>query len=175
MDDEVIVLTGNKSKAVLLLLASAAFVAVGIALVADGKDMGWGVIIFFGLGLLTSIYMLTPNAIRLQIDKNGVEMKTLFKPMKLEWGDVNGFYVSHLQTGYSKTKLIGIEFSESYKKMRAGRQLSSALTGMEGGLPNHFNRSAEEICELLNKSKQKWEPRAAQLGEPDRTGGERNL
>ena len=156
MDDEVIVLTGSKSKALLLLLGSAAFVAIGAVMVAKGEQMGWWGVIFFGLCLLVSLYMLTPNAVRLQIDKNGVEMKTFFKPMKLGWGDVNGFYVDHIRTGYSKTKFIGISFSESYRKHRAGRQFASALTGMEGALPNHFNRSAEEICELLNSSKRKW-------------------
>jgi hypothetical protein len=160
MDDEVIVLTGDKSKAFLLLLVSVAFVAICSFLVAQGKAMGWVGIIFFGLGILTSIYMLTPNATRLQIDKNGIEMKTLFKPMKLEWGDVNGFYVAHMNTGYATTKMIGIEFSESYKKHRAGRQFASAFTGAEGALPNNFNLSAEEVCELLNKSKQRWGPRA---------------
>lgn len=156
MDDEVIVLSGNKSKAILLLLGSAAFVAVGALLVAGGKAMGWWAVIFFGLGVLVSLYMLTPDAIRLRIDKNGVEMKTLFKPTKLEWGDVNRFYVDHIRTGYSKTKVIGIEFSESYSKLRAGRRFASALTGVEGALPNHFNRPAEEICELLNESKRRW-------------------
>jgi hypothetical protein len=156
MDDEVIVLTGNKSRAVLLLLGSAAFVAIGVVMVANGNELGWWGVIFFGLCLLVSLYMLTPNAVRLQIDKNGVEMKTFFKPMKLEWGDVNRFYVDYIRTGLSKTKVIGIEFSESYRKLRAGRQFSSALTGMEGALPDHFNRPAEEVCELLNESKRRW-------------------
>ena len=156
MDDEVIVLTGNKSKAVLLLLGSAAFVAIGADMVAKGEEMGWWGVIFFGLCFLASLYMLTPNAVRLRIDKNGVEMKTPFKPMKLGWGDVNGFYVAHMRAGLSKTKIIGIEYSESYRKKRAGRQLASALTGVEGALPDHFNRPAEEICELLNESKRKW-------------------
>jgi hypothetical protein len=160
MDDEVIVLTGNKSKTLLLFPGSAALLAISVAMVANGKETGWVGIIFFGLCFLASIYMLTPNATRLRIDKNGIEMKTLFKPMKLEWSEVNGFYVAHINTGYSTTKLIGIEFSESYKKLRVGRQFSSALTGVEGALPNNFNRSAEEICELLNKSKQKWGARA---------------
>lgn len=160
MGDEVIVLTGNKQKAVLLLLVSAALVAVSLVSVLNGKSMGWVGVIFFGLGLLTSVYMLTPNAIRLRIDKDGIEMKTLFKPMKLAWSDVNGFYVVQMRTGLARTKMIGIEFSESYKKLRAGRQLASALTGAEGGLPNHFNRSAEEVCELLNESRQRWGPRA---------------
>jgi hypothetical protein len=156
VDDEVIVLTGSKKKAVLLLLGSAAFVAIGVWMVAKGEAMGWGAIIFFGLGLLASLYMLTPNAVRLRIDRSGVEMKTLFKPMRLGWGDVNGFYVEHIRTGYSKTKVIAIAFSESYRKQRAGRQVASALTGVEGALPNHFNRPAEEICELLNAAKRKW-------------------
>jgi hypothetical protein len=160
MNDEVIVLTGNKSKAVLLLLVSAAFVAISLVAIINGKQMGWVGVIFFGLCFLVSIYMLTPNAIRLQIDKNGIEMKTFFKPMKLEWSDVNRFYVSYIRTGLARTKMIGIEFSDSYKKHRAGRQLSSALSGMEGGLPNHFNLPAEEICELLNESRQRWGPGA---------------
>ena len=160
MNDEVIVLTGNRKKAVLLLLASTALVAVSVPGALNGEWMGWGGIIFFGLGVLTSIYMLTPNAVRLRIDKDGIEMKTLLKPMKLAWSDVNGFYVARVRTGLARTEMIGIEFSESYKKLRAGRHLSSALTGVEGALPNHFDRSAEEVCELLNKSKQRWGPRA---------------
>jgi hypothetical protein len=156
MDDEVIVLTGNKSKAVTIMLGSAAFVVVGAISVANGGEMGWWAVGFFGLCFLVSLYMLTPNAVRLRIDKNGVEMKTFFKPMKLSWGDVNGFYVAHMRTGLSKTKFIGIAFSESYRKQRAGRQFASALTGMEGGLPDHFNRPAEEVCELLNESKRRW-------------------
>jgi len=149
-------LTGNRKKAVLLLLGSAAFVAIGVSMVAKGEAMGWAAIIFFGLGVLASLYMLTPNAVRMRIDRDGVEMKTFFKPMKLGWGDVDGFHVDHIRTGYSKTQVIAIAFSESYRKQRAGRQIASALTGMEGALPNHFDRPAEEICQLLNEAKRKW-------------------
>lgn len=150
-----IVLTGNKKQAVLLLLTSLALVAVSVVSVLNGKMFGWAGIVFFGLGILFAIYMLSPNAIRMQIDKNGIEMKTLFKPMKLAWSDVNGFYVAQARTGLSRTKMIGIEFSESYKNIRAAR-VSSAIIGAEGGLPNHFNRSPEEICEILNEAKQRW-------------------
>lgn len=138
------------------MLGAAAFVLIGALSVAKGEAMGWWAVGFFGICFLASLYMLIPNAGRLKIDKNGVEMKTPFKPMKLAWGDVNRFYVAHMRTGYSKTSLIGIEFSESYRKKRAGRQISSALTGMEGALPNHFDRPAEEVCALLNESKRRW-------------------
>jgi hypothetical protein len=31
------------------------------------------------------------------------------------------------------------------KKLRVGRQFSAALAGMQGALPNNFNRSAEQV------------------------------
>jgi hypothetical protein len=160
MDDEMIVLTGSKRKSVLFLLGSLALVALGLVGVLNGKMFGWAAIAFFGLGVIYSIYMLMPGTVRMQIDRDGIEMKTPFKPMKLAWSDVNGFYVAELKTGLSKTKMIGIEFSESFKNLRAAR-VSSALTGAEGVLPNDFTLSAEEMCELLNRSKQRWGSRAS--------------
>lgn len=158
MEDEVVVLGANKRKAAFLLLASMAFVAAGIAIVVkDPHAKGaWACIALFGLGIPLSIYMLTPGAGELRIDRNGFEVKTLFKPTKLGWNDVNGFYVGRIQTGYRSTKMIGIEYSDSYKKLRLGRQLSAAITGMQGGLPNNFDRPAEQVCELLNRAKKQW-------------------
>lgn len=99
--------------------------------------------------------MLIPGTIRLKVDRSGIEMKTPSKPMTLAWSDVDEFYVGHVQAGLSRTKMIGIKFSESYGK-QAARNFSAGLSGMEGALPNHFNKSAEEICEVLNSYKQKW-------------------
>lgn len=160
MNDEVILLTGSKRKAVLFLVGSLAFVTLGLVGVLNGKNFGWAAIIFFGLGVVYSIYMLMPGTVRMQIDEDGIEMKTPFKPMRLAWTDVNGFYVAELRTGLTKTKMIGIEFSESFKNLRAAR-VSSSITGAEGVLPNDFNRSAEEICELLNRSKQRLGSRSS--------------
>lgn len=157
MNNETLIFEGNRKKAVLLLLASAAFVSIGIFLIGK-EDAKWILFIigFFGLCLLVSIYMLIPGTIRLKIDRSGIEMKTLFKPMKLVWSDIDGFYVGKIQVGLSSTKMIGIQFSDSYKKLKTGRKLSASLTGMEGALPNHFNKSAEELCEILNRYKQQW-------------------
>lgn len=167
MEDEVIILHGAKKKALLLLLASSAFVAMGTLMILDGKNGGWAVSAFFGLGVAISLYMLTPNAIRLTIDRHGIEMKSVFKPMKLAWDDVDGFYVGQIRTRYSTTELIGITFSQSYKKLQAGRRVSTALTGMEGALPNHFSRSGADLCDLLNKSKQRWGGHAQPGIQPD--------
>lgn len=156
MRDEVIVVAGNRKKAALLSLGALAFVAGGAAMVDGGAKYGWAVLIFFGLCLLVSLYMLTPNAIRLTIDKHGIEMKTLFKPMKLAWSDIDGFYVASINTGSATTKMIGITYSPAYGQHRATRQFAAKLTGMEGGLPDHFSKSPEELCVLLNDAKQRW-------------------
>jgi hypothetical protein len=158
MESDVIVLGASKRKAIFILLASSAFVAGGISMLASGGDAvaGWGCTLFFGLGIPMSIYMLTPGAGELRIGRDGVEMKTLFRPVKLAWGDVSGFYVDSIRTGLSSTKMIAIEYSPSYRKLRMGRQVSAAMTGMQGALPNNFNRPAEEVCELLNRAKKEW-------------------
>ena len=151
MSDETIVFAGNHKQSVLLALVSAAFVCL-IYFTGDGSIWTYVGVAFFGLGLLVSLYTLLPGTVRLKIDRSGIEMKTFWKPMKLSWSDVDEFYVAHTPG----TKMIGIKFSESYKELKTGRKISAGLTGMEGGLPDHFNRSAEEICQVLNSYKRKY-------------------
>jgi hypothetical protein len=158
MDNDVIVVGANRKKAVFLLFAALAFVAMGVAMIVNGEHVlaGWACALFFGLGIPLSIYRLTPGAGELKIDRQGIEIKTLFKPMTLAWADVNAFYVGSVTTGSSNTKMIGIEYSPSYTKLAIGRRISASLTGMQGAIPNSFNRSAEEVCALLNHAKQEW-------------------
>jgi hypothetical protein len=151
MNDEII-FTGNRKKAILLAFASALFVFV-IYLTGEGTILSFLGIAFFGVGFLVCLYTLIPGTVQLKVNRSGIEMKTLFKPMKLSWSDVDEFYIGYMRTALSKTKMIGIRYSESYKKMQIGRKISASLTGVEGALPDHFNRSAEEICEILNRYK----------------------
>jgi len=53
-------------------------------------------------------------------------------------------------------KMIGIRYSTSYGKMEAARKVASAISGVEGALPNHFKSSPEEICEILNRWRQRF-------------------
>lgn len=155
MENDVIILAGRKQKWILIGLLSAAFVAGGVEMIRDGDTTGWGVALFFGLCLLVSVYMLTPNAIRLKIDQDGLEMKTLAKPMKIAWQDVDSFYVATISTGHAKTKMIGIKFSDSYMQAKAMRKVASAITGIEGAIPDNFSLPADKLCELLNSEKQR--------------------
>jgi len=145
-------------------LGSSAFV---LLLLFIGKGELWTYlgVAFFGLGIVFSIYMLLPGTIRLKVDSSGVEMKTLFKPVKLAWSDVDHFSVQRVPSA-PLTKMIGIKYSDSYRKHEAGRKFAASFTGAEGALPDHFNRPAEEICAILNDYKQKYAPRPIDNNNP---------
>ena len=152
MGTDELTIPGSRKKAVLLLFISVALVAVGIFLIVKGEVWGWLMAGFFGLGIPAAIWMLLPNHSYLRLDHDGLEMKAFFKPMQLKWTDVEDFHVATLYGN----KMIGIRYSSSYGKMEIGRKLASAISGVEGAIPNHFKSSPEEICETLNRWRQKF-------------------
>ena len=164
MNDETIIFAGNRKKPILVALGSAVFVCL-IFFTGKGDTFSFLGIAFFGLGILVSLYSLIPGTIQLKVDRAGVEMKSLFKPLKISWMDVDEFYVGYIRSGFTRTKMISIRYSASYKRLRAGRKILKVATGMEGALPDHFNRSAEEICEILNSYKRKYIDSNDQQGE----------
>jgi hypothetical protein len=108
---------------------------------------------FFSLGIPIALWMLATNKSYLKLDRNGVEALSPWRSTLIKWTDVDGFYVA---TMYGN-KMIGIEYSSSYKGMAAGRKVAAFLSGgMEGALPNHYQGSPEEICDTLNRWRQKY-------------------
>jgi hypothetical protein len=158
MTDERLVFDGSRLKTIALLLGCAVFLGVGIWFAQDGDRWAIVVIMISGFGFLMLLSMLAPGAVRLTIDSSGVELKSPFRTINLAWSDVDEFYVGYIHTGPSTTKLIAIKYSESYNKQRTGRKVSRQVTGMEGAIPNHFKKSPEELCAILNSYKQKYGP-----------------
>jgi hypothetical protein len=156
MDDEKLVIEGSRLKTFLLLLGSAVFLWVGISFANDGDDWAILVVGLSGLCVLFLLYMLLPGTVRLTVDRSGLELKSPFRSMKLAWSDVEMFYVGYVHTGPSSAKLIGIQYSPSYQKQRA------RSTGLDDRIPNHFQKSPEELCEILNSYKQKYAPAVAE-------------
>lgn len=156
MNDDTIIIAGDRKQAVLLTLAAAVITYLIYCCI---EEQIWRIVgvAFFGLGFVVCLYTILPGTVQLKIDRSGVEMKTLFKPVKLSWSDVDEFYIAYARTGLTSVKMIGIRYSESYSKQRAGRKIAAGLTGMEGALPNQFSRSAEEICDVLNSYKRKYD------------------
>jgi hypothetical protein len=156
LEGDSIVLAASRRKAALVFLGSGAFVTIGAFLVASGESGGWFPLAFFGFCLIVSIVLLFPGSTTLTIDRDGIHMKHMFRLTHIRWSDVDSFYVGSIRTGVSSTKMIGIKYSDSYQGQKAGRNISSALTGMEGGIPNQYQASAEELCELLNTAKRRF-------------------
>ena len=112
MNDETIILKGNRKRAILLAFVSALFACL-IYFTGKGDTLSFLGIALFGAGFLVCLYSSIPGTVQLRIDHSGIEMKTLLKTMKLSWSDVDEFYIAHTRAGLSRTKMIGIRFSES--------------------------------------------------------------
>jgi hypothetical protein len=157
VDSDAIVLGANKKMAMAMLLGSAAGFAGGITMISQGEHVaGWGVVLFCGWCVTASAYMLLPGAGELRADRSGIQVSALFRRQKLAWSDVNCFYVSRVKTRLSSIKVIGIEYSSAYQKLRIKGQVPNTVNVMQGSIPNNFNRSTEEVCELLNRAKREW-------------------
>jgi hypothetical protein len=152
MHNDELVIPGSSKKAITLLFIAVALVAVGIFLIVLGEVWGWVMVSFFALGIPIAIWMLWPNNNYLKLDPKGLEMKALLRPMQLKWTDVDDFYIATIHGN----KMIGIRYSSSYARMAIGRKVVSAISGIEGALPDHFQNSPEEICETLNRWREKF-------------------
>jgi len=146
MNDERLIFEGNRIKSAILLLGCAVFLGVGIFFAMDGDRWAIAVIIISAFSFLLVLPSLIPGNLRLTVDSSGVEMKSPLRSMKLAWSDVEEFYVGYVHTGPSTKKLIAIRYSQTCDKQQ------------EDGIPNHFNKSPEELCELLNSYKQLYGP-----------------
>lgn len=151
MSDERLIFEGSRIKSAILLLGCSVFLGVGIFFARDGDRWAIVVIIISAFSFLFVLPTLIPGNMRLTIDGSGVELKSPFKSLKLAWGDVEEFYVGYVHTGPATKKLIAIKYSQTYDQ-RTGRKLPD----VDAGIPNHFNKTPEELCELLNSYKQRY-------------------
>jgi hypothetical protein len=152
MSDDQLIIRGSRKKAVVLLLIAVALVAGGAFLILQGQRFGWLVACFFALGIPLAVCMLRPNATYLKLDRDGVQLARPWEPVRLKWSDVDEFYVVKIYG----SKFIGIRYSASYPSTRTARKLASAITGVEGALPNHFTSPPEEVCEKLNQWRRRF-------------------
>ncbi len=142
-----LVYPASKRKALLLLLGSAAFVALGLWLRKEHPFVGWSCIAFFGLGIPAALTMFLPSAVYLRLDEQGIEMASLFKKQWIGWNDVEAFELAQIQG----TKMIAILYSSDYQEQKLLRKASAALAGMEGGIANNYSAPLQEILKSLRE------------------------
>jgi hypothetical protein len=138
---DVLRLPASRKKAALLLLGSLAFVALGVWLRAVNPWIGWLSILFFGLGIPASLFMMFSDRIYLLLDPQGFEMGSPIKTVRVAWADVEGFSMTAVQGA----RMIAIHYGAGYRAQRALRGAARALAGIEGGIANQYALPLDKV------------------------------
>ncbi|SMF17154.1 hypothetical protein SAMN02745866_01119 [Alteromonadaceae bacterium Bs31] len=150
IEENVVIIEGSKLKAIQIILIAVGFVALGVVMVSKGVIWGWLGIVFFGLVIPVGLIQAFKKTY-IKMDESGFEVNSGLNPWRLEWSDVDHFYVGRIHGN----KMIGISYSNTYEKGEPARKVAAGLSGMEGAIPNQFKLKPSIVCEHLNKWKSK--------------------
>jgi hypothetical protein len=139
----------SRSKGLLILMVSCGFVALGVWLISEGEQLyGWLSAGFFALGIPASLFMLlSPNSLYLRLDREGFEMGSFIKKVRVRWTDVQGFEMRRMH----HNNMIAIIYAQHYEDQKIGRAVASTLSGMEGAIANNYDRPLDEILRTLDE------------------------
>ncbi|HEX6188183.1 MAG TPA: STM3941 family protein [Pyrinomonadaceae bacterium] len=151
---EELIIKNSRWKHFLLLIGCMGFVGTGIWMVVQGKSFGWVAILFFGTGLVVSIWQIVDSRPRLIIDERGVLDRTLGVG-RIAWSDIEAAYVRSI----SGNDFICLELKNPEKYAQKLSNVKRAMAGANRGLGfTDFNINlsgvdarTEEVFELLMK------------------------
>ena len=148
-DAPVRVLHATRRKWVGVFIGTAVFVALGF--LPGYRDehpvAAWFGIVFFGACALMALAQMLVPAARgtLTLDAQGFVIKTFGRSSRTHWKDVAGFGVIHI----SGARFIGLVYHSGYQPHRAGREIASGLTGVEGAIQDNYEVQGDELVALL--------------------------
>lgn len=145
-------ITASPKKAVLVLLACSAFVALGIFLLTTTSEKdetfyaAWACILFFGLGIPVAIAMLVTRLPALVLSEEGFTIESWFgRKHAVAWNTVLGFHV----WAFKGNKWVGYRVVEHGDSLTNAQRVSRQLTGFDGAIdPGTFK--AEDLADLMN-------------------------
>lgn len=155
-DRPVLTLYPKKSRTCLLLLTCCGLTGLGVWMGLNGEWMGWAVAGFFVFGVPTFAVQFVPGCAFLTIDAEGFEFASLFRRRRIAWSDISEFGILTVQSG---TRMVGFNYVPDYPHSVKARAFSRAFTGCEGGLPDTYGMSVEELADLLNRARDASLPR----------------
>ena len=132
----------SRKKAVLLLVISSVFVAIGVVMVADGVLFGWLVIAFFGLGVPLSVWQLVAPG-SLTIDDTTIEVRHYWWVRRYRLAECGEF-----RPWDAGTELVVFDY-HGEPRPRSARWGKKHL-GFTDSLPDTYGLGAAELSELLN-------------------------
>ncbi len=143
-------ISGSRRKAVLYLVGSLAFVAIGLWELRhfDGRiGTPHFVLAFFGLcAVVFAAVLIRPE--RLVLDDEGFTRRggIVWSPKKIYWRDVDRFFVYRAAWG---VKMVGFNYKPGARDVPSTAKLNR-LFGAEGALSTFWARSPEKMVEELN-------------------------
>jgi hypothetical protein len=162
------VLRPRKGKWALVLIASAAFVAIGFGMLRDpgtstDRFVVYGGIVFFGICGLVSLIQFVPGSSFLRLTSDGMTVRSLWRTSSYRWSDIERFGVGHVKGthgGFGKNqRLIGFDFSVSYPgrdKAQTLKNINRKLSGFEASLPDNYGWDYAELAEHLNTLRERY-------------------
>lgn len=132
----------------------------GVWMCILGEWLGYVCASFFGLGLIVLVIQMMPGASYLRLTAEGFELASLFRRHFVRWDRIEEMGVWTMRRGLAKSKMVCFNYLATAVSTSRARELSRRLTGFEGGLPDTYGLSAEELLSLMTPY---W--RAARDGE----------
>jgi hypothetical protein len=144
----------SRGKGLFVVIASWCFVGLGFWLITQGERLwGWITAGFFVLGIPVGLIMLlSPNAMYLRLDREGFEMGSFVRKVRIKWTDVAGFEMRRMH----HNKMIAIIYAPHYEEQKVGRAVSSTLSGMEGAIANNYDAPLDEIAKTLDEWRERY-------------------
>lgn len=141
-----LILKSGKVKNIFLIIISLGFVILGISLLEIKLWVGVLNIFIFGICLIIFFLNMISNSSYLKIDERGIEMKNLFRITFIPWKVVNGFTTKSI---FLK-KMVTFNIDENLLT-------DSKIKGKTGAFPDTYGMSAENLTDLLNNYKEKFD------------------
>ena len=146
------VILGSRWKALRLLGLSSIMVAPCLYI---PHPWGWFLAAPFALGIPLSILMLLPSSTSLRINKNGFEVRHLWRGKQILWRDVAFIGADEGLNG--KNRMVYMNFSPTYQGQEKARAFAKKMTGFEGAIPDSYELGPDELAELLRE----WQARSS--------------
>ena len=137
----------SRKKMALLLLISSIFVVGGVWLLPREPLIAVACIVFFGLGVVVAAINFHPRSSYLTLTKEGLLFASLFRKHFVAWSSVQTFE----PVSINLNKMVGWNYTPEFRESARLRRISTALAGVEAGLPDTYGMSAADLAGLLNE------------------------
>jgi hypothetical protein len=130
----------------------------GVWMASEEETIGWFLSCFFGFGMIVATIQLLPNASYLLLTAGGLEMRTMYRSSFVSWNEIAFFATASIRyKGMVVRRMVVFNFSENYNKLQIGRRVAKVIAGHEGGLPDTYGMTADQLANLLSEWKNRFE------------------